>query len=138
VKRINYTAFNLQMLGKVEKFHLGLNQTMSHVNKYVNDWDEFVNNALTAHRAIPLSITRYRPFYLLHGRQMRLPMEYNLTTARFFIKKPSDGRSSIQDHVDTLADRLEEAYRVARENKKWGEMQEQYNKGTTLVTFQPG
>jgi hypothetical protein len=38
VKRINSTSFNPQMQGKVEKFHLGLNQTMSHyVNKYGND-----------------------------------------------------------------------------------------------------
>jgi len=44
VKRINSTSFNPQMQGKVEKFHLGLNQSMSHyVNKYGNDWDEFVN-----------------------------------------------------------------------------------------------
>jgi transposase InsO family protein len=54
VRRINSTAFNPQMQGKVEKFHLGLNQTMSHyVNKYRNDWDEFVNYALMAHRATP-------------------------------------------------------------------------------------
>jgi transposase InsO family protein len=33
IRRINSTAFNPQMQGKVEKFHLGLNQTMSH---YVN------------------------------------------------------------------------------------------------------
>jgi hypothetical protein len=84
VKRINSTAFNPQTQTKVEKFHLGLNQTMSHyVNKYGNDWDEFVDYALMAHRAIPHSITRYSPFYLLHGRQMRLPMENDLTTAKF-------------------------------------------------------
>jgi transposase InsO family protein len=68
VKRINSTAFNPQMHGKVEKFHLGLNQTMSHyVNEYGNDWDEFLNYALMAHRAIPHSTTRYSPFYLLLG-----------------------------------------------------------------------
>jgi transposase InsO family protein len=46
VRRISSTAFNPQMQGQVEKFHLGLNQTMSHCgNKYGNDWDEFVNYA---------------------------------------------------------------------------------------------
>jgi transposase InsO family protein len=62
IRRINSTAFNPQMQGKVEKFHLGLNQTMSHyVNKYGSGWDEFVNYALMAHRAIPHSVTRYSP-----------------------------------------------------------------------------
>jgi hypothetical protein len=81
VKRINSTSFNPQMQGKVEKFHLGLNQSMSHYfNKYGNDWDEFVNYALMAHRAVPHSITRYSPFYLLYGRQMQLPTEDDLTS----------------------------------------------------------
>jgi transposase InsO family protein len=67
IKWINSTSFNLQMQGKVEKFHLGRNQTMSHyVNRYGNDWDEFVNYALMAHRAVPHSITKYSPFYQLH------------------------------------------------------------------------
>jgi hypothetical protein len=119
VKRINSSTFNPQMQGKVEKFHLGLNQTMSHyVNKYGNDWHEFVNYALMARRAIPHSITRYSPLYLLHGRQMRLPMEDDLTTAKFVRGEPRDNHSLIQDHIYTLADRLEEAYRVVRENNK--------------------
>jgi transposase InsO family protein len=141
IRRINSTAFNPQMQGKVEKFHLGLNQTMSHyVNKYGSDWDEFVNYALMAHRAVPHSITRYSPFYLIHGKQMRLPMEDDLTTARFLSKEPRDGRNSIQDHIETLADRLEEAYRVTRENNRKGreKQKEQYDKGTSLRTFQPG
>ena len=56
VKRINSTSFNSQMQGKVEKFHLGLNQSMSHyVKKYGNNWDEFVEYALMA---VPHSTTR--------------------------------------------------------------------------------
>lgn len=52
IRRINSTAFNPHMQGKVEKLHLGLNQTMGHyVNKYGSDCDEFVKYALMAHRA---------------------------------------------------------------------------------------
>jgi hypothetical protein len=121
VKLINATAFIPQLQGKVEKFHVGLNQTMRHyVNKYWNDWDEFVNYALISQRAIPHSFTRHSPFYLLHGQQMRLAMEDDLTTARFVRRQSRDRRKSIQDHIDTLADRLEEAYRVARENNQVG------------------
>jgi len=80
VKWINWTSFNPQMQGKVEKIHQGLNQSMSHyVNKYGNDWDEFVNYALMVHHAVPHSTTRYSPFYLLYGRETRLPAEDDLT-----------------------------------------------------------
>jgi hypothetical protein len=129
------------MQGKVEKFHLGLNQTMSYyVNKYGSDWDEFVNYALMAHGAIPHSVTRYSIFYLLHGQQMRLPTEDDLTTARFANKEPTDGRDSIHSHIDTLADRLEKAYRVTRKNNRTGteRQKEQYDKGTRLTIFRPG
>ena len=80
VKRINSKSFNPRLQGKVESFHQGLNQSMSdHINKYGDDWDEVINYALMAHRAVPLSIIRYSPFYLFYGREMRLPAEDNLT-----------------------------------------------------------
>jgi len=36
-----------------------------------------------AHRVMPYSTTRYSPFYLLYGREMRLPAEDDLTTEKF-------------------------------------------------------
>jgi hypothetical protein len=141
IRRINSTAFNPQMQGKVEKFHLGVNQSMSHyVNQYGSDWDDFVNYAVMAHRAIPHSVTRYSPYYLLHGREMRLPMEDDLTMAKFVNQESNNGRSAVQDHIDTLADRLKEAYRIVRENNRTGreKQKEYYDKGTKLRVFQPG
>lgn len=46
----------------------------------------------------------------------------------------------LQHHLETLADRLMEAYQVARENKRIGRIRQKkyYNIGTKLVTFQPG
>jgi transposase InsO family protein len=44
VRRINSTSFNPQIQEKAEMFHRGPNQSISHcINKYGNDWDEFVN-----------------------------------------------------------------------------------------------
>jgi transposase InsO family protein len=140
-KRINSTSFNPQMQGKVEKFHLGLNQSMSHyVNKYGNDWDEFVNYALMAHRAVPHSTTRYSPFYLLFGMEMRLPAEDDLTPENFGTEDDASRRDSIQRHMETLADRLKEAYQMVRENNRVVRERQKkyYNVGTKLVTFQPG
>jgi hypothetical protein len=71
---------------------------------------------------------------------MQLPMEDDLTTARFLSKESKDDSSTIQDHIDTSADRLEEAYQVTRENNRMGRerQKEQYDKGTKLLIFQPG
>jgi hypothetical protein len=66
VKRLLSTAFNSKMQGKIGKFHLELNQTISHyVNKYGTDWDEFVDYTLMTHWAVLHSATKYSPYYLL-------------------------------------------------------------------------
>ena len=113
---------------------------MSHyVNKYGDDWDECVNYALMAHRAVPHSITWYNPLYLLYGREMRIPTENDLTPDKFMTKDDARRRDSVQHHLETLADRLKEAYQVVREDNGIGrERQEYYDKGTKRVTFQPG
>ena len=74
------------MQGKVEHFHAGLYQTMSHVNKYGNNWDDLVDYALMVHRAMPHTVATFSPFYLLYGREMRLPTTSDLN-ARFKFRK---------------------------------------------------
>jgi hypothetical protein len=51
-----------------------------------------------------------------------------------------DSCNPIKDHIDTLANRLKEAYRVTEENNRVGRrrQKEQYDKGTKLTTFQSG
>jgi hypothetical protein len=99
VKRINSTSFNPQMQGMVETFHSGLNKSMgNYVNKFGNDWDEFVNYALMAHRAVPHSITRHSPFYLLYGREMRLPTEDDLSPEKGVTTDGANRRDSVQYH----------------------------------------
>jgi hypothetical protein len=67
-------------------------------------------------------------------------MEDNLTTARTVSREPKDVCDSIQSHLDTLAEHLEEAYHVTRENNRVGRerQKEQYDKGSKLTNFQPG
>jgi hypothetical protein len=50
---------------------------------------------------------------------MHLPVDDDLPTARLS-KEPTHNCSLIQHHTGDLADRLEEAYRVVRENDKVG------------------
>jgi hypothetical protein len=117
IKRLSSTAFNPKMQDKVEKFHLGLNQTLSHyVNKYGNDWDEFIDYALMAHQAVPHSATKYSPHYLLYGREMRLPSMEDVTVPGSKISPPRAER--VTDHLNVLKERLEEACRVVIANNQ--------------------
>jgi hypothetical protein len=47
-------------------------------------------------------------------------MEDDLTTAKFLRDEWRNNRSLMQDHTDTLADCLEETFRVVREMNKVG------------------
>jgi hypothetical protein len=138
IKRINSTAFNPKMQGKIENFHAGLNQTMSHyVNTYGNNWDDFVDYALMVHRATPHSITKYSPYYLLHGRDMRMPNMEDLTARMGVPEKEPEDQDRVSSHIEILAERLGEAFDVVRRQNKIGRVRQkiQYDKNTKLVTF---
>ena len=110
IKRINSTAFKPKMQGKVERFHAGLKQTMSHyVNKYGNDWDDYVDYALMVHRATPHSITKFSPHYLLHGRDMRLPHMDDLSARMETTEKETGITDRGESHIQALAGKLSEA-----------------------------
>jgi hypothetical protein len=135
------TAFNQKMQGKVEKFHAGLNQTMSHyVNQYGNDWDDYVDYALRVHRATPHSVTKFSPYYLLHGRDMRLPNTGDLAARVRAPEENSVKQNRVGHHIETLASKLNEAYEVVmKSNKISREKQKvQYDKNTKLRTFVEG
>ena len=98
------------MQGKLERFHAGLNQTMSHyVNKYGNDWDDYVDYALMVHRATPHSVTKFSPYYLLYGRDMRLPNTDDLSARMEVPGKESDHQDKVGSHIQTMAGKLDEA-----------------------------
>jgi hypothetical protein len=70
---------------------------------------------------------------------MRLPTEDDLSPEKDVTTDGASRRDSVQYHLETLADRLKEAYQVVRENNIMGrERQKQYyNRRTKLLTFQP-
>ena len=111
IKRINPTSFNPKMQGKTEKLHAGFNQPMSHyVNKYGNDWDNFVDYALMVHRSTPHTTTKYSPYYLLHRWEMRLPTTDDLSARIDTDGADSKSGNPVEDHARVLAKSLKEAY----------------------------
>ena len=62
--------------GCIERFHRYLHAGLSHyVNATNKNWVVLVPFYMMAYRATLNTFTGYSPFYLLHGRELRLPSE---------------------------------------------------------------
>ena len=118
--------------------HKLLIDMISHfVRKDAKNWDEYIPYAVMAYRAMPHCTTKYSPYYLVFGREMRLPIE-------------DDWRPSFSDviveeneyekHVERLADRLREADKVAVQQCRMSHetAKRYYNRQTKLESFKKG
>lgn len=76
IHKANTTAYHPQSNGLVERFHCTLtNMLAKTVERHGKDWDERLPYVLYAYRASLQTSTRESPFFLLYGRDSRLPNE---------------------------------------------------------------
>jgi len=79
IRRGRTSSYHPASNGTVERLHRSLHTALSHyVNAAHNNWDVLVPLFLMAQRATPSTATGYRPFFLLHGREMTLPSNEDL------------------------------------------------------------
>jgi hypothetical protein len=82
-----------------------------YVSANKKDWDEFLPSILFAYRTSPQATTGDSPFYLLYGREPRLPVDVNL------LPPQTDKLStSIAEDRARIVSQLEEAQRLAKTN----------------------
>ena len=110
IKKLNTSSYHPATDGLVERMNSTLCQTLSmFVSKNHKDWDVFVPAALFAFRTSPSESTGESPFYLLYGREPRLPLEVSLLP-------PEDPASSIAEHRRRIVKNIEIAQKIARDN----------------------
>ena len=107
--KVNTTACHPQTDGLVEHFNSFISQSLSmYVRTNQRDWDEFLPSILFAYRTSPAT-TCDSPFYLLYGREPRLPLDVSLLP-------PTQLSASIEEHRKRIVLQLEEAQRLAKQN----------------------
>lgn len=83
IKKINTTAYHPQTDGLVERFNRTLIEMLSKkVEKSGRDWGEHLPFVLFAYRASLQESTQESPFFLLYGRDPRLPSELCLEVSQ--------------------------------------------------------
>ena len=134
MSKINTSSYHPMTNGQVEKLNGLIMKTLSnYVSKNQKDWDLFVNSALMGLRVSPNTSSMMSPFFMLYGREAKLPIDVELLSP--VIKSPS-----MNYHVQTMIRRLTIAQETARENieKAKERMKDQYDKKARNVKFQVG
>lgn len=77
INKIQTTAYHPDSNGIVERSHQTI---MAGLNQFTDtdkrNWDVWLPYMSMAYRSTPHGTTKYSPYYLLHGREMRLPTDW--------------------------------------------------------------
>ena len=133
-KKTYTTSYHPQCDGLVERFNGTLVQSLSHyVSSSQKDWDRYLNPVLFGYRISPSELTGESPFFLLYGRQPRLPMDVSMLP-------PRDISASIADHRARVVENIEIAQRIAKENIQRAQqrMKDYHDLHAVPVRFQVG
>ena len=79
------------------------------VGEYPEDWEEYVSKACMAYNTSVNATTGYTPFYLMFGRQARIPVDLMYGTA-----EPES--ASYGEYTTKLQQSLSKAYALAHES----------------------
>lgn len=133
-RKINTSSYHPQSDGMVERFNNTLAESISmFVSSNQKDWDLFIPSILFAYRVSPCVSTGDSPFYLLYGREPRLPPDVSLLPQ-------ADVSTSIAEHRSRIVRQLETAHSIAQRNVQRAQqlMKFQYDKNAKETTFQLG
>ena len=112
IKKANTTAYHPQTDGLVERFHRTLTDVLAkRVQHSGKDWDEQLPYVLFAYRSSVQMSTQESPFYLLYGRDPRLP-------AAEVLAAPDDRRTvDLRDYKTELCHQFTEAWKLEADSK---------------------
>ena len=104
-----------------------------YVSSNKKDWDIFIPPVLFAYRVTHSASTKESPFFMLYGRDPRLPMDCSFL-------HPIDASSAIQEHRQRVVQEVSEAQSSIQQGiqKTQQCMKDYYDKKVTTSTFDIG
>ena len=135
VRKVNTSAYHPQCDGVVERFNRTLTDMLAKsVSPGVTEWDQRLPYVLFSYRASLQSSTGESPFFLLYGRDPRLPTETVLSPP------PDRQVLMLDDYKSTLVRELSASWRQAQESVQIAQNQQkrQYDKSEKNSKFSIG
>jgi len=130
-RKLQTTAYHPQTDGLVERFnHTLTNMLSNYVNTLHTDWDVFLPYVTFAYNTTKQASANYSPFFLLYGREARLPIDVTLQTGRPTYFYDSD------EYAMQLREMLSRAYQTAGTNIQRAQDKQKRNYDRTALDLQ--
>lgn len=131
------SAYHPQCDGNTERFNGTLGSMLAKLMEdHPLDWDELLPYCVFAYNISVHKSTKLSPYYILYGREPKLPIDHMFGNATYEKEKP------MSVYVQQLKSRLEEAAVIARANIEEAQQKQKANyderKSHTLNPLEPG
>ena len=138
IEKTRTTPYHPQSDGLVERFNRTLLNMLSTCSlEHPSDWDLYLSKLCLAYNSSVQSTTGYSPFFLMFGREARLPIDliYNLNG-----EQEETADKSYSTYVNKQREQFAEAYEKVRQNvsQKQCYQSQQYNRRIHGKPFDKG
>ena len=134
--KLNTSSYHPQCNAIQERFNSVILDTLSHyANEYQTNWDEYIPAIQFAYRSTPAdNSVGFSPFFLLYGREARLPLDVTLMAKSEYPEK------TVREHIHHLVSQLEVFRAISKQHLELNQasMKDRYDEHTSDVQFQVG
>lgn len=97
------SAYHPQSNGLDERFNQTLQrQLLKFIGSEQNQWDLYLESILFSYRVSKQDSTKHSPFFLMYGRQARLPVEFNTKNPEDANTDQSEIGLDLNEHVEKM------------------------------------
>ncbi|XP_072036114.1 uncharacterized protein [Amphiura filiformis] len=135
-QKLNTSSYHPQCNAIQERYNAVILDTISHyVNDFHTDWDQYITAIQFAYRTTPAeNSVGFSPFFLLYGREARLPLDVTLTSDCNYAEQ------NLREHIHHLISQLEIARKISQRHAEQNQnkMKERFDESATEVPYQVG